>query len=111
MWACPQCISVEMKLRYLRERKQATGVTDARDFIRLEQELMSLANIKAGSRAQHIAANAAQHAHYAQYPRARSHKRPRRYKVLDLTQHVHETSRGTKIASAHLWAATAAQSS
>lgn len=51
--ACLQCISVEMKLKYLRARKQATGVTDARDFIRLEQELMSLANIKARTPAQH----------------------------------------------------------
>ena len=34
-----------MKLRYLRERKQG-GQGDARHLIRLEQELLNLANIK-----------------------------------------------------------------
>ena len=43
--AVMQCLSVEMKLRYLRERKQG-GQGDARHLIRLEQELLNLANIK-----------------------------------------------------------------
>ena len=48
LW-CTQCLSVEMKLRYLRERKQATGAGDARQFIRMEQDLMSQAHIKAST--------------------------------------------------------------
>ena len=40
-----QCLSVEMKLRYLRERKEG-GQGDARHLIRLEQELLNLASIK-----------------------------------------------------------------
>ena len=35
-----------MRLRYLRERKQAAGVTDARHLIRQEQDLMSLKSIR-----------------------------------------------------------------